>query len=233
MASFWCLYCWLWTYLTSCSSVSIVNFKHVIAGWVKIIPGKRHSKPFFNFYSSKSLSLLCFIDMTLMQTLHLYDKLQKAFTWLLIVLKIIFHLEALWKIVFFLEKFPKHFMESTCDLVFPGKVSQNFMQSTCDLVSFQWTLLNVLLIHLNVHDFHQYFLGMRFFSGHFCVTSLPEEYGVHFIYFPQKIHFINILWRIIEFKPARSCKKLSPPRNHHFRNHEEELFPVNWTAHSM
>ena len=32
-ASFWYLYCSLWTYFTSCSSVSIVNFEHVIAGW--------------------------------------------------------------------------------------------------------------------------------------------------------------------------------------------------------
>ena len=32
--SFWCLYYWLWIYFTSCSSVSIVNVEHVIAGWV-------------------------------------------------------------------------------------------------------------------------------------------------------------------------------------------------------
>ena len=30
-ASFWCLYCQLWTYFTPCSSVSIVNFEHVNA----------------------------------------------------------------------------------------------------------------------------------------------------------------------------------------------------------
>ena len=29
MTSFWCLYCWLWTYFSSCSSVSIVVFEHV------------------------------------------------------------------------------------------------------------------------------------------------------------------------------------------------------------
>ena len=31
----WCLYCWLWTYFTPCSSVSIIKFEHVIArcGW--------------------------------------------------------------------------------------------------------------------------------------------------------------------------------------------------------
>ena len=33
-ASFWCLYCYLWTYFTLCSTVSIVNFEHVIADWV-------------------------------------------------------------------------------------------------------------------------------------------------------------------------------------------------------
>ena len=32
-ALFWCLYCYLWTYFTPCSSVSIVNFERVIAGW--------------------------------------------------------------------------------------------------------------------------------------------------------------------------------------------------------
>ena len=34
LAPFWCLYCQLWTLLTPCSSVSIVNFEHVIADWV-------------------------------------------------------------------------------------------------------------------------------------------------------------------------------------------------------
>ena len=34
MASFWCLYCKLWTYFTPCSSVSMVNFEHVNAGRV-------------------------------------------------------------------------------------------------------------------------------------------------------------------------------------------------------
>ena len=33
MALFWCLYCYLWTYFTPCSSVSIVNFEHVNADW--------------------------------------------------------------------------------------------------------------------------------------------------------------------------------------------------------
>ena len=40
LASFWCLYCYLWTYFTPCSSASIVNFEHVIAGWTcKSNPG--------------------------------------------------------------------------------------------------------------------------------------------------------------------------------------------------
>ena len=30
----WCLYCFLWTYITPCYSVSIVSFEHVNAGWV-------------------------------------------------------------------------------------------------------------------------------------------------------------------------------------------------------
>ena len=33
MASFWSLYCWPWTYFTPCSSVSIVNFGQINAGW--------------------------------------------------------------------------------------------------------------------------------------------------------------------------------------------------------
>ena len=33
MASFWYRYCELWSYFTPCSSVSIINFEHVIAGW--------------------------------------------------------------------------------------------------------------------------------------------------------------------------------------------------------
>ena len=33
MASFWCLYCQLWTYSTAWSSVFTFNFEHVITGW--------------------------------------------------------------------------------------------------------------------------------------------------------------------------------------------------------
>ena len=32
---FWCLYCYFRTYFTPCSSVSNVNFKHVLFGWEK------------------------------------------------------------------------------------------------------------------------------------------------------------------------------------------------------
>ena len=34
LVSFWCLYCYLWTYFTPCSSASIVNFEQVNASWV-------------------------------------------------------------------------------------------------------------------------------------------------------------------------------------------------------
>ena len=33
LVSFWCLYCLLCIYFTRCSSVFIVNFEHIIAGW--------------------------------------------------------------------------------------------------------------------------------------------------------------------------------------------------------
>ena len=34
---FYCFYCLLWTHYTLCATVSIVNFEHVIAGWVRNI----------------------------------------------------------------------------------------------------------------------------------------------------------------------------------------------------
>ena len=33
LALFWCLYCWLWTFFTPCSSVSVVNLEQVNADW--------------------------------------------------------------------------------------------------------------------------------------------------------------------------------------------------------
>ena len=41
-ASFWCLYCYLSTYFTSCSSDSIVNFENVSTNWVWIFNSKYH-----------------------------------------------------------------------------------------------------------------------------------------------------------------------------------------------
>ena len=35
LVSFWCLYCKGSTYFSRCSTVSIVNFEHLIAGWVQ------------------------------------------------------------------------------------------------------------------------------------------------------------------------------------------------------
>ena len=40
LASFRYLYCWLWTYFTPCSIVSIVNFEHVFGGWDGFVPEK-------------------------------------------------------------------------------------------------------------------------------------------------------------------------------------------------
>ena len=37
MTSFWCLYCWVWIYISSDSSVSLVNFEHEIAGWKIVV----------------------------------------------------------------------------------------------------------------------------------------------------------------------------------------------------
>ena len=39
IASFWCLYCWLWAYFTPCSSTSIVNFEQVIWTLLSIYDG--------------------------------------------------------------------------------------------------------------------------------------------------------------------------------------------------
>ena len=35
LASFWCLYFYLWTHFIPCSSVTFVQFEYVIAGWVR------------------------------------------------------------------------------------------------------------------------------------------------------------------------------------------------------
>ena len=44
LTSFWFLYCWHWTYLTPCSSASIVNFEHVNADWgVTNFPTPNHT----------------------------------------------------------------------------------------------------------------------------------------------------------------------------------------------
>ena len=41
LASFWCLYCYFWTYFTPSSSVSIVNFEQINAGWVVYLKHKK------------------------------------------------------------------------------------------------------------------------------------------------------------------------------------------------
>ena len=42
MASFWYLCCLLWTYFPPCSSVSIVNFRHAIAGVLTVLLQQDH-----------------------------------------------------------------------------------------------------------------------------------------------------------------------------------------------
>ena len=63
-ASFWFLYCSLWTYFTPCSSISIVNFQQVNAGW-----GLCRSRKKCYFHS------LCYLYYLLKkQILHLFAK---------------------------------------------------------------------------------------------------------------------------------------------------------------
>ena len=45
LASFWCLYCWLWTNFTLCSRVSIVNFEQINTGCVVIILSQAQPRP--------------------------------------------------------------------------------------------------------------------------------------------------------------------------------------------
>ena len=187
MASFWCLYCWLWTYLTSCSSVSIVNFKHVIAGWVKIIPGKRHSKPFFNFYSSKSLSLLCFIDMTLMQTFAFIWQTTKSFYLVTDSIK---------------NYIPPGGTLKNC--FFPGKVSQTFYGEHL-LFSFSWE---------SFPKFYAEHLRFSFISVDFakCFTYSFECTWFSSVFFGNAI----LLWALLRYFFTRRvwCPlHLLPPKN--------------------
>ena len=46
--SFWCFYCWLWTYFTPFSSVSIVDFEQANVNWVK---KSQYKKPAHYFWS--------------------------------------------------------------------------------------------------------------------------------------------------------------------------------------
>ena len=71
---FWCLYCWLRTYFTSGSRVSMVKFEHVIAGWevslgqfgfiticnvylslTRVTPNQGHFTPSYFFLSDEKL----------------------------------------------------------------------------------------------------------------------------------------------------------------------------------
>ena len=56
VALFWCVYCSLLTYFTPCSSVSIVNFEQVNAGWGET-SFATHFMLIFHFISMRSSSL--------------------------------------------------------------------------------------------------------------------------------------------------------------------------------
>ena len=63
VASFWCLYCQLWTYFKPCSIIFVVDFEHVIAGWVINI---LHLKIlFFVFICTKRKFIRCFLVLPL------------------------------------------------------------------------------------------------------------------------------------------------------------------------
>ena len=90
---FCCLYFYLWAYFTPCSSVSIVNFKHVIAGWfgkweyihIKLIKGK------FNFsYNEFHLVLVAFYlaHVTITRNLNLIQSQPDEFFFVEIKLNI-------------------------------------------------------------------------------------------------------------------------------------------------
>ena len=61
IASFWCLYCYLWTYFTPWSTVSIVNFEQVNASWINSLNATRQ------IYKSNSIPKChisaCFLNM--------------------------------------------------------------------------------------------------------------------------------------------------------------------------
>ena len=73
LASFWDLYCYFWTYFTSCSSIFIVNFEHVNAGWViiRLFFQKKNKKKTL-FISVVGLNRLCgiIIDRLLRSLFH-------------------------------------------------------------------------------------------------------------------------------------------------------------------
>ena len=58
VASFWCLYCQLWTYFTFCSSVPIVKFEKVNSDWVFLKKQCLTKKVLKTFFSLKFLTNL-------------------------------------------------------------------------------------------------------------------------------------------------------------------------------
>ena len=67
LESFWCLYCWLWKYVTPCSSIFIINFEHVIACWElpKILSISSFKKPIGKFSVEKLISIFWYLRMAI------------------------------------------------------------------------------------------------------------------------------------------------------------------------
>ena len=61
VTSFWCLYYQLWTYFTPCSSVSIVNFEQVNAGWKAFL--RIHDRNYSNNWKKKKSNLTVAISI--------------------------------------------------------------------------------------------------------------------------------------------------------------------------
>ena len=75
LASFWCPYCYFCTCFATCSSVSIVNFKQVNAGWEVIDPCfisirkfDSFKNPFASIDNLSKLHLTCRRSILLVQT---------------------------------------------------------------------------------------------------------------------------------------------------------------------
>ena len=80
-ASLWCLYCKLSTYLTLCSSVSIVNFEHIIAVWDWI---SKHISVVLPNYTRITLNGIGKQILTFSEWAFFYKSVQRLFIFALV-----------------------------------------------------------------------------------------------------------------------------------------------------